>query len=409
MAKARLRLRSLWFQVHLWLGVALCLLVVPVCVTGAYEVWQDQIDDAFHPHRFAVTSGAPLGPDAYASAAQAAFGDRARVTVVRLPLEAGDVALVTGQQGRPEGDRARSEGAAQRPPAAAPARRPTLTAWVDPASAKVLDVADPAKSFKQTMHRLHGSLLITGGNGRKIVGWLGWALLASALTGIWLWWPGRGFLKGFRYRRTGSTLLNLHYLTGFWIAIPLAVLAFSGAVISFPQMTRAALGSFTQVTPQQRPGGAGGPAGGGGPVLDPALTPTRVAELAQAAAPGQRVQTINMPTRSREGGPNWRVQLAAPEGRAGQIVTVADETGAAELQKVRPTLAGDDMIRVNRRIHDGEGTGIVWKVIITLAGLIPALLAVTGVIVWATRQMRKAALRRPDSGDRPAPQPAAGE
>lgn len=400
---SRFRLRSLWFQVHLWLGVALCLLVVPVCVTGAYEVWQDQIDDAFHPHRFAVTAGPALGPAAYAAAAQAAFGDRATISAVRLPVEAGQPALVTGVQGRPGGESAEAPRRQEGPnaPPAPPARRPTLTAWVDPATAKVLDVADPAKSFKQTMHRLHGSLLITGGAGRKIVGWLGWALLVSALTGIWLWWPSRNFLTGFRYRRTGSTLLNLHYLTGFWIAIPLAVLALTGAIISFPQTSRAVLGAFTDVTPQQRPGGGGG---GGGTLPKTALTIDRAAELAAAAAPGSVLQTIALPTRGR-GEPQWRAQFQAPEGQTGKVVTVADETGVAEVQAPRPVLPGDGVLRWNRRIHDGDGTGVVWKVIITLGGLIPALLAVTGVIVWAQRQLRKARLRRPE----PRPEPALAE
>lgn len=35
-----------------------------------------------------------------------------------------------------------------------------------------------------------------------------------------------------------------------------------------------------------------------------------------------------------------------------------------------------------RRIHDGTGTGALWHTIIFIGGLIPAALAVTGVLMW---------------------------
>jgi uncharacterized iron-regulated membrane protein len=312
---------------------------------------------------------------------------------VRPPARPGQPALVSGMVARGE-DGARSQGARR----AGPSRRPSLTAWVDPATARVLGVADTAKSFKMTMHRLHGSLLIPG-VGRKVVGWLGWVLTISALSGIWLWWPKGSLLKGFRFRRTGSTLLNLHYLTGFWIAIPLAVLAVTGAIISFPQFTRSVVTTVAPLSAQQRPGGGGG----GMPVRDAALGVDEAARAAEAAAPGASLVSLNLPTRGRDG-PVWRAQLTRGEGQPVNV-TVADTTGAAEVQTARPVLAGDAMLRWNRRIHDGDGTGIVWKVIITLAGLVPALLGVTGVIVWATRELRKTRLRAP----RPAAEPAPAE
>jgi len=35
-----------------------------------------------------------------------------------------------------------------------------------------------------------------------------------------------------------------------------------------------------------------------------------------------------------------------------------------------------------RRIHDGTDMGIVWQVVVFLGGLLPAALAVIGVIMW---------------------------
>ena len=60
---------------------------------------------------------------------------------------------------------------------------------------------------------------------------------------------------------------------------------------------------------------------------------------------------------------------------------------------------------MNRRIHDGSDMGIVWRVMITIAGVIPAILGITGVIIWASRQTRKLQMRRRAREDA-APVPA---
>jgi hypothetical protein len=46
-----------------------------------------------------------------------------------------------------------------------------------------------------------------------------------------------------------------------------------------------------------------------------------------------------------------------------------------------------------RRIHDGTGTGPVWQLIIFLGGIIPAALAVTGILMWFNRRRRRALSR----------------
>jgi len=422
---SRFSLRQLWFQVHLWLGVALFIPVIVVCVTGSYEVWQDEIERFTHPARYETSEGPALAPSAYVSAAQAAFGDRARVSAVRLPERAGDPVTVSGMVVSRDG--------------AAGPRRASMTAWIDPSTARVLDAQDTSGSFRMVMHRLHGSLMVPG-VGRKLVGWLGWALLASALTGIWLWWPRNGkVLRGFRFRRTPDLLLNLHYLTGFWISIPLAVLALTGALISFPQTTRAIVGAVAPLGDQ--PARRGPPGFGGAPMAETGLSADQAAAAALAVAPDASLRALNLPTRARnetrneggrgegargegprregegraqrqggERGPSWRAQLQTPSGQA-ITVSVADATGQARVEPARAVSGGETVIRWNRRLHDGAGTWLIWKVVITIAGIIPLLLGVTGVIVWLQRQFRKAAMRRrlADDGPPASPVPVSGE
>jgi uncharacterized iron-regulated membrane protein len=46
-----------------------------------------------------------------------------------------------------------------------------------------------------------------------------------------------------------------------------------------------------------------------------------------------------------------------------------------------------------RRIHDGTGMGALWQTIIFLGGLIPALLAVTGLMMWLNARRSQARAR----------------
>lgn len=371
------RLRRFWLDVHLWLGVGLMIALIPLSVTGSILVWHDQIDRALHAQRYETTGPSASRPvQAYAAAAQAAFDGRAQLTQVRLPQNAGDPVVAVGRiHGEP-----------------GPGGRPrTLNAWIDPPTAKVLATGEVARTFTMVLHRVHGSLLIPE-VGRKVVGWLGWAMFVSSATGLWLWWPRHaGVLKGLRWRRGASTLFNLHHLVGFWVCIPLAVLSLTGVYISFPQTSRALFGLPQQPPRQQGPGRFAPP------IPQPKLSIAQAVAVAQAEAPGAALAEVNVPTRGKE--PAWRVGLKAPGAERPKTVQVVDATGQVKAvpgdRAGGPGGGGPDKISpLMRRVHDGNDMGVVWQVIIFVAGLAPALLGITGVVMWLRRQARQKALSR---------------
>ena len=49
------RLRRLWLDVHLWIGVGLLIALIPLSVTGSILVWHDQLDRALYAERYATT------------------------------------------------------------------------------------------------------------------------------------------------------------------------------------------------------------------------------------------------------------------------------------------------------------------------------------------------------------------
>lgn len=379
MAKTKvMKLRGVWLSIHKWIGILLAVLIIPISLTGSALVWHDWVDEAVNPQRFAVTSGDPtLTPSAYAAAAQAALAPGERVAQLRYP-EGGDGPILAS---------------ATRPLAPGVSPRTRTNVWLDPADARVTDQGSSGEGLVQVMHVLHGSLMVPGW-GRTIVGWVGVFMFVSCLTGIWLWWPVTGSVaRGFRWRRQNSTNANLHHQMGFWIAIPLAILSFTGFWISFPSV----FGQFEPAATQQK-----GPppnreqAMRARPLERTAITPEAALAAAQPHATG-RLVSITWPT---DQAPEWKIAFEREGGPA--EVTVAD--GSAEVTPARPPRA-ETRARFMRRLHDGTGMGLAWQIIIFIGGIIPALLAVTGIVMWLRSRGWKAALEKKRKA-KLTPQPA---
>lgn len=367
------RLRRLWLNVHLWIGVGLLVALIPLGISGALLVWHEPLDQLLHPHRFTVSrSTADLAPSRYLAAAQGAFGAEATVTRLRFPGEDGGPVIASGRM------------TGKTAPGARPA---SLTAWIDPGTARVLDVAETRGEFLGVMHRLHGSLMIPG-FGRKVVGWLGWAMTASCLTGLWLWWPRNGaLLKALRWRRSPSVFDNLHHRVGFWVLVPLLVVSLTGVYIAFPQTSRALFG----VAESGPRGEAGGPRGQERPLTAPNLTIDAAVAAARAAAPGAAPASVALPGQGRR--PSWRIEMARPGATDTLTLQVADADG--EVRTAPARTASDTLSPLMRRLHDGRDMGLAWQALLVISGIAPPLLGVTGVIMWLRRRARRRALRRP--------------
>lgn len=348
----KLAWRRAWFQVHKWIGLLLAVLIIPISLTGSALVWHDALDRAVNPQRFAVSGDALLAPAAYLAAARGVLKPDERIAQVTMPEHGGPVTVAAA---RP----------ASGPPRGGPP--PRTIVYLDPPTARVLEVGSNQGGLVRFLHVLHGSLQIPG-VGRQIVGWIGVAMTFSAFTGLWLWWPMVGkWVRGLRWRRHRNTDTNLHYLTGFWVSVPLFVLSLTGVWISFPAF-------FGALTGEVRPRG-GGPdraaMARARPVETPAQDVAAVIARAGALAGGAPLRSVAWPT---DRSPDWTVRY----GR-GQEIKVADDTGVPTAAAARPQ---GGVARLMRRIHDGTDMGIVWQVVIFLGGIIPALLAVTGIIMW---------------------------
>lgn len=343
---SKIGLRNAWFQVHKWIGLILAILIIPLSLTGAALVWDDALDHALNPQRYATSGNGTLAPQRYIAAARVVLQPGDAIASLTLPNAPGEPVVVSASP-------ASSRQGVQGPPA-------RITVWIDPASAHVLDVANNSGGLIRTLHMIHGSLLIPG-VGRQVVGWIGVAMLLSCVSGLWLWWPTVGrWVRGLRWRRHRNTDTNLHHLLGFWIALPLFVLSLTGAWIAFPQV-------FGGGPNAMRTGPKGGrPV----PLAQPQQVLEAVLRSARAAHAGA-VAKIDWPTDQK---PMWKVAFVADATG----VAVHDADGVTEIARAAP----EPLARTMRRIHDGTQMGLLWQIVIFLGGLLPAILAVTGIIMW---------------------------
>ena len=351
----KIGLRKAWFQVHKWIGLILGVVVFVISLTGAALVWHDPLERAMHPERYAVTGPATLPIEAYAAAAQATLAPNELLSRVELPEQAGEPVVVS----------------ATKP---SPGRPQRVTVYLDPGSAKVLGTGRSGEGLFQVMHALHGSLMIPE-VGRQVVGWIGVAMLVMSISGIWLWWPLTGSVKrGLRWKRHNNFDTNLHHQFGFWISLPLFVLSVTGVWSSFPQR----FVGFESASAQRGPGGPGGGPGGRRP-MPVAMAPDMIAPAiasAEQAAQGKAV-SLGWPTDQKS---EWTVAVKLASGADAEVkVATAGLAAKVEPSRGEPP---ETLARLMRRIHDGNQMPFVWQVIVFLGGLLPAVLAVTGFIMW---------------------------
>jgi uncharacterized iron-regulated membrane protein len=359
--------RRFLLNVHLWIGIGLAVLIIPISISGALLVWHDTLDSWINPSRYAVSAGSPLQPSVYVASASKAFDPGAQIISIRFPEDRGAPVIVAGRQRSAEG---------------APPR--FLNAYIDPPTGRVLDVVDGRASLFGFLHRFHENLTIPEYSGRAVVGWVGVAMLISSLSGIYLWWPRNvAFTRGLRWRRTPATTTNLHHLFGFWISIPLAVVSLTGIYLGFPQQARDVLASVAPMNaPLPRPFNTT-------VARQTSMTADQALERLLASSPGSEPAVLFLAAtpqgRSQSEGqtqpaPLWRAQLRNAKTGAVSTVFLDDQTLATRSAPAAQT--GDSIAQWIRWIHEGSHSGFLWQIIVFLCGSLPSLFVVTGVIMW---------------------------
>ncbi len=158
-------------------------------------------------------------------------------------------------------------------------------AYVHPVTGAITGPVPPGGAVLSFLHELHANLLSLAGMGRWLNGIGGGFLFLLCVTGIIIWWPGRGrWARAMKVERRANwkrVNFDLHNATGFWLLLPIAVLAITGSYFTWPRQYRAVVGSVLPVTAAKPPKSDRSTKG-----LTPPPSIDDLVERARAEAPG---------------------------------------------------------------------------------------------------------------------------
>jgi uncharacterized iron-regulated membrane protein len=423
-----MRPRRVVVLVHRWLALVLVAWVIVVGATGAWLVSHHAIESWFHGDRYASTPG-DIGPEAATEAALAAFPSGATSYGLTMPRNGRGVYHVYGEVPAPA-----TSGEAAEPS--------YITAYVDPGTGEVNEVRDDEAGATWWLYRGHLYLWQDFGiagvfdpetgwcradadgaepgglkgvacdvlpDGGDMIAWLSLAFIVVLLTGFYLWyWPGvRRWATAFAIRRgRGKFAFNLsvHKAVGLIVWLPLLVIAFTGAAFAFPNMNK----WFENSTPAHRdfdlwvPGEdvvSGDPAGRDPIGLD------RAREIIETRYPDRALNYLAPPYDETGHYMAWITRGFDPwtrEGGAGNTYLALDQFTGETIYDGTPE-EGNVFDQVwddwSYPVHTGDFGGTSTRVVWTVVGLTPLVLAVTGVVMYIVRlsKRRKRSRRRVES------------
>lgn len=218
--------------------------------------------------------------------------------------------------------------------------------------------------------------LMAGDTGSVIVGLLGLAGVVLVLSGLWLWWPlRRGFALRALPRRLSRPAIRRHHRDLGAALSPLLVLLFlTGAMLAIrpvgewllaPLSSRAEVGRWNAVPD---------PAPHSSLAAKPNDWP-RILHSAQAAFPTAKLRILVWP---RAPGAHLMVRMRQPgEWHSNGRTTLWFAPGEASPVQVRDALAAPTAVAAFNLVwpvHAGKVGGLVWRLVLTAAGLALTLL-----------------------------------
>lgn len=263
---------------------------------------------------------------------------------------------------------------------------------VAPESGAVLGVIDVDRSPAYAPLFLHRQLW-AGRIGALLIGIMGLASLALAVIGVCLWWPRRGgLLRKLSPRPWRATFLRaapLHQWVGIWMVPLLLVLAGTGVYLAKPAWVAPVLsivaGERTQSEHDRRPAGVA--AGEQGSACASAIRLDTALARAQALVPGSHF--VGISPYDRDTLRRWRIDLQTDsEALFRQTYVLADLACGTVAVKNAPAQRSPRLATELWLIslHDGTAFGTTGQIVVSMAGLIPLLLAWSGFRMWLRRR-----------------------
>ena len=366
-------------KLHLWRGLFSGIVVFIVCITGCMYAFKDEITDATQPWRFvAPLEKEFLPPSRLLAIADSVMGG-ASATAITYG-ERSDAAWVDYYQ--PEAGMS--------------------TVFINPYSGQVLKSVvnhNGDFDFFRLVLSGHRTLWLPREIGSPIVGYSVLIFLITLITGVILWWPRSWTRKALVQRLTlkrpftfSRLNFDLHNVAGFYAALVLAVLCFTGLIFSLNWFSRGVY-SITSGGEELKPYVL--------PVSDTLQVVNRVTNpldrlYTQLRLEEPAAKTFYFALPGQADGV-YRVSVVHKRGsyyRTDNLFfdryTLVSLKGAGPYAgKYTEASPADKFRRMNLEIHDGRIWGLPGKIIMFLASLTGASLPVTGFIIWYRKRRKR--------------------
>ncbi|GAA4390893.1 PepSY-associated TM helix domain-containing protein [Hymenobacter koreensis] len=347
------------FALHSWLGLGTGLLLLVISLSGVALVFEPELDHALNPTLLRVPAppvGGKASLDNVMAAARQRFPQPAYLRLRRLPEEPTQAVEVSVDQ---------------------PDHRWTL-AYFDPYTARYLGQRDARAHVFGWLLGVHYSLW-GGKSGELVAGVLGVLLVLSVLTGVVVYrkhlLPVLLFRPKLNWKNWRTAASGLHRVIGVWSLVFNLLMAGSGV-----WMLRAV---FWPETYQPETVKA---------LLAQPIVPVSLDSLAATAAralPGFQLQGLALPKTAADTvvSAYGKLPNATLLGNFSQTIELHARTGhVLKADDIRRASVGEKLELTAFTLHFGQFGGVLVKVLWAVLGLSPALLSLTGFMLWWRRK-----------------------
>lgn len=259
--------------------------------------------------------------------------------------------------------------------------QPSIEVIVNPYTGKILGDRIPQYAVMDIIYNLHNNLL-AGDMGVVIVGIAAFFLFVLSITGIILWPGWRKLIAGFKIKTNAHIKrlnFDIHKVVGIVTAIFLTLTAFTGFCWNFYTYTQpviyAATLTPTPVEPKSQL------------IKDKSLISlTQILQRADAALPGAKTTYISFPSTPES---VFMVGKQFPEEKEVWRSRVYLDRYTGEVLQVRNSrllLLGDQVVDFFNSLHYGTFGGLPTRILYVFVGLAPTVLMITGFVMWRYRR-----------------------
>lgn len=364
-------LKKLIAKIHLWLGLISGLVVFILGISGAIYVFSDEIKDIVYKDRryvSVVPKNEKLSLDTLLSIARESLGQEHKITRAELSQDPERTYMFRAFKIN---------------------KNSTgywnyydyyLKVYLDPYTGKVVFKEDASKEFFTVVLALHMNLLLGDVIGHFIVEWSTVCFAILLLSGLVLWWPKRWkqkqLKKNFTIKWNGKfKKLNydLHNVLGFYMLIPLLIIALTGLAWSFDLTSdkkSKVLSDTTQITKASA-----------NQILKQSLEKSPKTAYFLYNFPAAKSGTVNISAYQSKQHLYDRKQYRFDQ-YTGKLLMEADPMASPSISS--------KLIALNYDLHTGSSMGMVGKILAFLASLIAVGLPITGFIIWLKKGKKTA-------------------